>query len=550
LAALRPLLEKAVATPPTINHCDFRLQNAAQRADGSLVLFDWDDSLVGPAGMSLHNCFSGCLIPCSLLLALPYARQLDTRHGELLEHYVQALVDGTYANRKVIESALPGAIVAGVMTYLMSYGKFPLDYAEDREVIGDIIRRRTDDLLALCDEILMTDPSQVQLLVASYEDEERGSQACRLLKTAIDSGKSNLEHYQRLTRLLLKLEKTEDAEAVCQAGLQFFPAAAQLRELHGYLAMQRMEFAVAIDSLQLAQSLDPALLIDEHLLGELRFVRDHLGRIDQPDVVPTVRLSEHDSSSLRSVKLRLAVKLFSKHGALVLENAFQPKLLDQLNQQFTQRYWPELQGGQTENSLKVGNGRYMMTIELVGAFNSPELYASPFLMDLLSQLLGDEFVLGSLTAVASMPGSPDMRMHKDHPALFPAETDPAPRSNFAITTLLPLLGFDPRMGTTRIVKGSQRLSSTESAKLPYQDPIAPAGACLLMDYRLSHQGLANQSDRVRPVMSLVYSRPWFRDAANFSKQPRLSIGVDEFLKIPEDHRRLFSWLFQLETSES
>lgn len=77
--------------------------------------------------------------------------------------------------------------------------------------------------------------------------------------------------------------------------------------------------------------------------------------------------------------------------------------------------------------------------------------------------------------------------------------------------------------------------------MPHQDPLGPVGSCLLMDYRLTHQGLANRSNQVRPVLSMVYNRPWFRDAVNYKKQPPLAISTEEFSRIPESYRGLFQW---------
>ncbi len=106
--------------------------------------------------------------------------------------------------------------------------------------------------------------------------------------------------------------------------------------------------------------------------------------------------------------------------------------------------------------------------------------------------------------------------------------------------------MNAELGTTRVVKRSQYVPSHEAAGMPYQDPYGPQGSCLLMDYRLSHQGLANRSQQVRPVLSLVYGRPWFRDSENFKKQERLAIPADEFLRIPESYHRLFNWMYRLQ----
>ena len=134
-----------------------------------------------------------------------------------------------------------------------------------------------------------------------------------------------------------------------------------------------------------------------------------------------------------------------------------------------------------------------------------------------------------------------MRVHKDHPALFLEADDPDAFPSFAITAIVPMLGFNAVSGTTRVWKGSHLCSSKKAEQMEFQDPSAPRGSCLLMDYRLTHQGRGNQSDKVRPILTMIYHRPWFRDIANYGKQEPLLMSDHAFEQVPEDHRHLFDW---------
>ncbi len=408
LEELKPLWSESRLVPPTINHCDFRVQNAAIRADGSLVLFDWDDCLVGPAGMSLHNCFSGCSVPCSLLLKLPKAQSLDAGHSQLLEHYIDTLAGAGYADREAIIRALPSAICAGVMRYIISYGKFPLDDQEDRAVIAGIMRRRLNDLVDLCDQLVLAKQPEVNDLVSQYERSDRHEDVCRILATVVESTDARAEHFSQYVQSLLELGNSELALKVCRQGLDRFPMSAGLRKSMGDLSLEQQDFNTAIDQYRLAIELSGKDQSSQTYLDELIRIRDHLRVIDNPEVVPTIALSDLDlhDSLVHQTKLKLAADLFRSYGTLVIENAFSKSLLESLHTEFLDRYWPLLQGGQTEGALRVGKSRYMMTVELEGAFNTPRLYAASFLTELFPRLLGDDFVLGSLTSVASMPGLP------------------------------------------------------------------------------------------------------------------------------------------------
>jgi hypothetical protein len=54
---------------------------------------------------------------------------------------------------------------------------------------------------------------------------------------------------------------------------------------------------------------------------------------------------------------------------------------------------------------------------------------------------------------------------------------------------------------------------------------------LLIDYRLQHGGTANHAKQARPLLYLVYSRPWFRDHRNFKKQSALLTTRASFRKM-------------------
>ena len=73
------------------------------------------------------------------------------------------------------------------------------------------------------------------------------------------------------------------------------------------------------------------------------------------------------------------------------------------------------------------------------------------------------------------------------------------------------------------------------------DPVVKPGSCFLFDYKLDHQGTENKSGNIRPLMYNIYSRAWFRDCYNYSRQSRLDIDEENYARIPEEHRKLFDW---------
>ena len=71
-------------------------------------------------------------------------------------------------------------------------------------------------------------------------------------------------------------------------------------------------------------------------------------------------------------------------------------------------------------------------------------------------------------------------------------------------------------------------------------PLARMGDVYMMDYRLIHGGLPNESESERPILYLVYGRPWFHDGFNFSDQPPVEITSKQLEGMLPEHRYLFS----------
>jgi hypothetical protein len=46
---------------------------------------------------------------------------------------------------------------------------------------------------------------------------------------------------------------------------------------------------------------------------------------------------------------------------------------------------------------------------------------------------------------------------------------------------------------------------------------------------------------VRPILTLIFNRPWFRDFKNYGKQPPLRLNDGSYEKLPEDLKRLVHW---------
>lgn len=262
---------------------------------------------------------------------------------------------------------------------------------------------------------------------------------------------------------------------------------------------------------------------------------------------PTVDFGAQQGDTLPQAQSRGA-DLFIKHGCLLARNVFSPAYVAQLYDAYAENYQLYFQDRAFPDALRVGDKRTQITVDIKGPFNSPQLYANPCIFPVLKTLLSERMIVGSVGSVVSLPGAQDQHVHRDHPALFERPDVYAAGEAvipwlppYAITVVVPLVPLNAINGTTRVWPGSHLVRQSEARQLPYLDPVADVGDCLLMDYRLLHGGTANCSGNIRPILYNVYYRPWFRDTYNYSKQDPIQLSDDEYMRIPTEFRRLFDW---------
>src|SRR5258708_35501853 len=66
---------------------------------------------------------------------------------------------------------------------------------------------------------------------------------------------------------------------------------------------------------------------------------------------------------------------------------------------------------------------------------------------------------------------------------------------------------------------------------------------MLLDYRTLHAGMPNLSGRTRPIMYMVYARPWFFDHANHIKRIPLDMPLGHCEELPAAVRPLLTRAF-------
>jgi hypothetical protein len=142
-----------------------------------------------------------------------------------------------------------------------------------------------------------------------------------------------------------------------------------------------------------------------------------------------------------------------------------------------------------------------------------ELVTAPTIRAIVPHLLGNEFLLSSLTANIASPGGSPMILHSDQG--YVPFASPCP----LVCNLVWLLDdVSASNGGTRLVPGSHRLPSPgdEGWSTESVGAEAPSGTALVFDGRLWHGTGANATSESRAVILSYFCRPFVRQQENLT----------------------------------
>ncbi len=233
-----------------------------------------------------------------------------------------------------------------------------------------------------------------------------------------------------------------------------------------------------------------------------------------------------------------------KDGFAIVDNVLSLELVRSLKAEFTDKYQECVKEIDRQDVLKVGNKRYLITIELSGAFQNQLIYANPSIMPLIKMALGEDIKLESFGIVLALPGAKSQHIHRDGSPLFDNGISSILPMH-ALTVVFPLVEMNGSNGTTAIWAGSHRWLTFEHNPVAENAvpivPVIPEGSCAIWDFRSFHSGTENYSSIDRPIVYMTYARRWWQDPLNFrdGRQKRILIGDGFIQSVPEDCRDLF-----------
>lgn len=175
-----------------------------------------------------------------------------------------------------------------------------------------------------------------------------------------------------------------------------------------------------------------------------------------------------------------------------------------------------------------GVNRHQMYLPFEPPFSDPALWGRPTVLAVLDAVLGPDFECTYYGSDTPFPGAEHQPAHQDGGPLFPGwDTSPPP---YAIALNIPLVDVDDANGPLELFPGPHQPG-------PDAEPVRctlSAGSILLRDTRVWHRGSPNVGPAPRPMLALLYTRPWYRFVLD-----RPALSAEAYDALPEPGRRLF-----------
>jgi hypothetical protein len=263
------------------------------------------------------------------------------------------------------------------------------------------------------------------------------------------------------------------------------------------------------------------------------------------DWIVNIPAGEAAGAQLSAATASAAHAALGEHGCVQLRGALPIAAVDAMHRDYMAQFGRmDFTTMETEAAkpapnrfLRVGALRYDIVVRMTGAFGNPEVFANTRLLRLLEPLVGSAMQLSNFSVVVSHPGATTQHEHRDHGHLFPDSGLGPGLPVYAVNVAVPLIDVDVRTGPTGVWLGSHRLPGLDVHRDAMTTPSFRRGDCMLLDYRTIHAGLPNASGQPRPIVYMVYSRPWFFDHFNHISRIPLDMPLDEYNKLPEPVRR-------------
>lgn len=200
-----------------------------------------------------------------------------------------------------------------------------------------------------------------------------------------------------------------------------------------------------------------------------------------------------------------AQAILEREGVVVLDHLVDPALVARCREEIAAAH-PDMARVDRERNYGPYPGRHTVPIVIDRSLAEPDLLLPRPVRRIAAALLGRTYKVDSVGLLVATPQAPDQKRHADA-TLFPGTELDRLLQPFALAFALPLIAMDEETGRTAFWLRSHRRPAG-NADHDFAPAVEP-GSAILWDYRLHHCGLANRTDRPRPVLYTALARLWW-----------------------------------------
>lgn len=253
-----------------------------------------------------------------------------------------------------------------------------------------------------------------------------------------------------------------------------------------------------------------AIALCDHLAG--RTVRQRLGG------APALPAPTRDWDRARQD--------LAEFGYALVEGALSPAEVDALRRRTVEQAAGEVEAGVATISSAA---QHLWTLLNKGQIYH-DLLLNPVIDAFVPELLGDHFILNSITGSIGLPGNSSSTMHIDQSNVQP----PIRQIAFGLNVLWFLDDVSAANGGTRLMPGSHVQDIAPLDPFDISDTVAaegPAGTALLLDSRVWHCVGPNSTDRRRHVLVTYFNRYFMRAHENHFLSLRAEVEANLHEKV-------------------
>jgi ectoine hydroxylase-related dioxygenase (phytanoyl-CoA dioxygenase family) len=213
---------------------------------------------------------------------------------------------------------------------------------------------------------------------------------------------------------------------------------------------------------------------------------------------------------MRGDNMQPHADLVKVNGYTVLPDLLPASLIGEMREAFDRLLAEHMAANPTNR----GANRYQMYLPFELPFADPRVYDNPIVMEVVEKVLGPNAACVYFASDTPLPGSEYQRVHSDTQLLFPEAGLSLPC--YGLVLNIPLVDVTEENGPMEVWPGGTHLwpgggeIATLAESMPPTRLLMNAGDVVVRDLRMWHRGTPNRSDRSRPNVALVYTRPWYR----------------------------------------